>query len=236
MKLKCDLHVHSVLSGCASRDNGVLNVVNMAGVCGMEVLAIADHNSAANVQAASEAARQRGILLVPAIEVTTAEDIHVLCYFRSVEDARTFSWLLSANMLKFPLDERLYFPQVTENAEGAETGRVDYFLGMAADFGIYALVEDVRKLGGICVPAHVDKSGNGIIDTLGTVPDDLGFTAVEITPNCPATLKAELEKDFIVLTNSDAHCLEDIAANESYIEMKAKTIEAFFNALTRKSF
>jgi len=234
MKFRYDLHVHSVLSACASRDNDLINVVNMARVCGIEVLAITDHNSGANVKSALEIARRNGVLLIPGIEVTTAEDVHVLCYFRDIKELKAFSAFLEKLMPRYPLVELLYYPQVIEDASGEETGRVKNLLGVGVDLSIYEVVEEVRKWGGVCVPAHIDRKGGGIIGTLGAIPDDLGFTAVEVTKNCSEQLRTELEEHFLVLTNSDAHCLESIAANKNFIEMKSKSIEAFFDAITRK--
>ena len=87
MKLNVDLHMHSCLSPCADDDMTPNNLVNMAWLNGLDAIAVSDHNTARNLPAVREVARERGIALLPALEVTTREEVHVLCYFPTVEGA-----------------------------------------------------------------------------------------------------------------------------------------------------
>ena len=65
MKFKYDLHVHSVLSGCASRENTIHNILNMAKLCDIDFLAITDHNAGLNAIAARPLAAGPGIPAPP---------------------------------------------------------------------------------------------------------------------------------------------------------------------------
>ncbi len=228
MKFKYDLHVHSVLSGCASRENTIYNILNMAKLCGIDFLAITDHNAGLNAIAARPVAERLGIVLVPGVEVSTSEDIHVLCYFKSFGVLETFcSWLYD-NMYKMPFNTKLYYTQTVLDSKDNDIGCVRSFLGIATGVDLYSLEEVVKEKGGVVVPAHVDKDVNGMIATLGCIPEDFSCKAVEVTKHCDEVLKKELSKKYMLFTNSDAHTLEAMVLNESYIELREKSLDAFF--------
>lgn len=81
MKFYYDLHIHSILSPCGDDDNTPNNIAGMASLCGLNIIALTDHNSAKNCPAFFEAARKYGIIPVAGMELTTSEDIHVVCLF-----------------------------------------------------------------------------------------------------------------------------------------------------------
>ena len=81
MLVYCDLHIHSCLSPCAQDDMTPANVVGMACVKGLDVIALTDHNSALNLPAAMAAGKAMGVQVIPGLEVTSREDVHVLAYF-----------------------------------------------------------------------------------------------------------------------------------------------------------
>ena len=77
----CDLHIHSCLSPCGDEEMTPYNLVNMAKVMGLDILALTDHNSSLNCPAAARAAEEAGIAFVPGMELTTSEEVHVVCLF-----------------------------------------------------------------------------------------------------------------------------------------------------------
>ena len=87
MKVYYDLHMHSCLSPCGADDMTPNNLVHMAALAGLQVIALSDHNTTRNVPAAVAVGKECGVLVVPAMELTTKEDIHVLCLLPSVEAA-----------------------------------------------------------------------------------------------------------------------------------------------------
>jgi predicted metal-dependent phosphoesterase TrpH len=66
------------------------NIVNMAALKGLDFIAVTDHNSCGNCAAAIEAAKRTDILVIPGMELCTAEEIHLLCLFSSIEGALSF--------------------------------------------------------------------------------------------------------------------------------------------------
>lgn len=83
--MKLDLHVHSTASdGTVSPEE----VVDRAIAGGLDVLALADHDTVAGVPRAIEAARGRRLHIIPAIEMSSTfegTDIHILGYFVDIE-------------------------------------------------------------------------------------------------------------------------------------------------------
>ena len=90
MRFYYDLHVHSCLSPCADDDNTPNNLAGMAKLCGLNVVALTDHNTTKNCPAFFEACGRYGIVPIPGMELTTSEDIHVICLFPSLESAMSF--------------------------------------------------------------------------------------------------------------------------------------------------
>ena len=76
-----DLHMHSCLSPCADDDNTPANIAGMATLAGLEIVALTDHNTTANCPAFFEAAKKLGLIPIAGMELTTSEDIHVVCLF-----------------------------------------------------------------------------------------------------------------------------------------------------------
>ena len=133
MKFKYDLHVHSVLSGCASRENTIQNILNMAKLCKIDILAITDHNAGFNAVAAQKAAAEKDILLIPGVEVSTSEDIHVLSYFRTFDALKKFCDYLYEHMPKMKFNTNLYFTQEILGLlakKGVEIGYVTLNVGL----------------------------------------------------------------------------------------------------------
>ena len=228
MKFKYDLHVHSVLSGCASRENTIHNILNMAKLCDIDFLAITDHNAGLNAIAARPLAERLGIVLVPGVEVATSEDIHVLCYFKSFDVLGIFCSELYDHMYKMPFNTKLYYTQTVLDSDDNDIGCVRSFLGIATDVDLYTLEAAVEEKGGVVVPAHVDKDANSMIATLGCVPEDFRCKAVEVTKFCDEKLRRKLGEKYMIFTNSDAHTLEAMVLNDNRMELREKSLEAFF--------
>ena len=66
------------------------NLVNMATLLGFQMIAVTDHNACGNAGAAVEAGRAAGLVVVPGMELCTAEEAHVVCLFPTVAAAEEF--------------------------------------------------------------------------------------------------------------------------------------------------
>lgn len=212
--LKYDLHMHSCLSPCADNNMTPALIAGMSKLAGLDVMAVCDHNSAENLPAAKKACDAYGLRLLCGIEVTTAEEIHVLCYFKSLEAAVLAGRIFYDSLPDIPCDEKIYGEQLIVNEDDEEIGRLTKLLTNATSFDIYDTFNLAREYGGIAVPAHIDKDSYSVLSVLGIMPEDLPLSAVEV--KFPERLQSLIDRGQLtapreVLHSSDAHIMEDIA-------------------------
>lgn len=207
MKLRIDLHIHSCLSPCGDADMTPENLVGMAMLNGVDAIALCDHNTARNTPAAAAAAARYGLVLVPGVEVTTREEVHVLCYFESVEAALAFSDALYPHLPDIKNVPRFFGDQVLMGEGDQVLGTIEKLLLSATDLSIDECIDLCAHFGGLCVAAHINR-GNGLLTHLGLLPPSSRFAALEIHRASPAPTQ-ELGKYKIVYA-SDAHRLEDM--------------------------
>ena len=119
MRLYYDLHIHSSLSPCGDNDMTPNNIVNMAKLNELDIIAITDHNSCKNCAAAIKVGNEVGVTVVPGMELTTSEDIHVVCLFPDLESAEAFDNYVCERLMKFPNEADIFGHQyiMDENDE-----------------------------------------------------------------------------------------------------------------------
>ena len=93
-----DLHMHSCLSPCADDDMTPANICGMAYIKGLQAIAVTDHNTARNLPYVKEAADHYGLILLPGMEITTKEDVHLLGYFKDVDTAVEVGEIFSSHL------------------------------------------------------------------------------------------------------------------------------------------
>ena len=137
MKLFADLHIHTCLSPCGDDDMTPNDVIAMAKLKGLDVIAITDHNSCLNLRAVEEIMKdEKELIVIPGLEVTTAEDIHVLCYFYSFKEAYDFAKVIYKHLASFVDKNHVFGRQIIMNSKDEETGTADKLLIGATDFDI----------------------------------------------------------------------------------------------------
>lgn len=218
-----DLHIHSCLSPCGDDESTPASLAGMAAVIGLDIVALTDHNTARNCPAFFDAAEEVGIIPIAGMELTTAEDIHMVCLFPTLEDALGFNGLVDERIMKIKNRPTVFGEQLIMNASDEVIGRVDNLLSVATDISVEALPEIVADYNGICYPAHIDRESNGIIAILGTLPDTPHFNTVEMRDEenlASYTEKYGLEGKNVVL-NSDSHLLGVMNDRERFFELDA---------------
>lgn len=234
MKFAADLHVHTALSPCGDDDMTPNNIVNMALIKGLDLIAITDHNSCANVAAVIEAGRNKGLMVIPGIEVQSKEEVHLICLFKKLENALEFGGLIYSSLSNISNNEDLFGQQLMMDASDNIVGKLEKLLLSSSTYSINEIFELVSKHDGICIPAHVDRSSYSIISNLGFIPPNLKVDAVEISKN--STLESTLEKmpfikSYKHIISSDAHYLWDINEREYFVEMEYISVSQLFEAL-----
>lgn len=224
MDLTYDLHIHSCLSPCGDNEMTPGNILGMAVVKGLDVVTISDHNAARNLPAAQKIADAYGLLLVPAIEITTMEEVHMLGYFPDVETAVEFGKMLKEHLPKKKNKPAFFGEQLVMNEDDEVIDTEDALLIGATDFPLEQCAEQVRSFGGVPVPAHINRGSNGVLINLGFLPDAPAFTTVEVWRHLPCPFEPLDNKH--VLHSSDAHYLGDIQEPENRLRLKEKSVSA----------
>ncbi len=235
-----DLHIHSCLSPCADNDNTPNNIAGMASLSGLHIVALTDHNSCKNCPAFFKAAEKYGIIPIAGMELTTSEDIHVVCIFEELSEALKFDEKLQEyrNFIKNRPD--IFGEQPIVDGEDQVIGYEENLLSFATTISVEDIPSFVKEFGGVCYPAHIDRDANGIISILGTLPITPHFSCVELRDgkNVDAYSERYGLSGKRIIISSDAHFLEDIRDAEHYFELDcdapdAKTIRKQLFSLLR---
>ncbi len=217
-----DLHVHSCLSPCADDDNTPNNLAGIASLSGIDVLALTDHNTTENCPAFFAACERFGIVPIAGMELTSSEDIHAVCLFETLEDAMRFNGFINAKRFLIKNRPEIFGRQLVMNSEDEPIREEENLLSNATSISIDDVYETVSGFGGVCYPAHIERTSSGIIGILGTFPKDAGFTAYEISDksrNEEIAAKYSLES-LRAIISSDAHTLSDVRDKENYFEFE----------------
>lgn len=210
----CDLHIHSCLSPCGDDDMTPANIIGMASLNGLEIVALTDHNTAKNCPAFFARARLMGLIPVPGMELTTAEDIHVVCLFRELHDAMKFDRFIETRRAQIPNKPKIFGHQYIVDENDEISGEDEYLLINAADITLEEAFSEVTERGGVCFPAHIDRNANGIVSVLGVFPEEPRYTAFEVHDEASLSSLTErfpLLRELPRVVSSDAHYLTDIS-------------------------
>lgn len=210
------------------------NVVNMAMIKGLDILAVSDHNHIGNVEAALAVAGKRDLLLVPALELQTIEDVHLLCLFRSLKALKQFYEMVESRMLKLPNRPERFGTQVLMSAKDDPVGDVAYTLISSCQIELSEAVAEVRRLGGVAVPAHVNRGSNSLLSNLGFIPPGDDYKTLEVTAGEAGDQFLEAHPElaaYRILRNSDAHQLWNISERENVLELEDKSIDCLIDML-----
>lgn len=234
MKYFYDLHIHSCLSPCGDMDMTPNNLVNMAKLLGLDVIALTDHNTSLNCEAAIKVGEAVGVLVIPGMELTTAEDIHAVCLFPTLEQALGFSEYVDAHRIKVKNKAEIYGRQVIMNEDDEEIGEIEHLLLPASFITITEAYQKAKEFGGICYPAHIDRDSLSILSVLGEIDPYCGFKTAELADLGKLdTLKQQhpILNELNIVNCSDAHYLENMREAQNTLDLPELTREAIIAAL-----
>jgi len=234
MRLYMDLHIHSALSPCADNEMTPNNIVNMAWLKGLDIIAVTDHNSVENCEAVLTLAAERGILAIPGMEAETKEEVHILCLFPDLNTAKKIQEIIWANLPNIKNRVDIFGEQLIMDDQDNVTGQIERMLVTAANIGIEELFAIVTKSGGVCIPAHIDRASYSLLSNLGFIPEGLNIKYMELSKACNKNEFLRINKSldkYCYICSSDAHILENILERDSYMELEAYNIESLFKVL-----
>lgn len=233
-RYRYDLHMHSCLSPCGDNDMTPNNMVNMAALLGCQILAITDHNTCRNAPAAVKVGEAAGVLVIPGMELCTAEEAHVVCLFETVEAALAFDAYVTEHTMKIPNRPEIFGEQLILNEEDEYIGKIDHLLITAADISVNDVHRLVGEFGGVAFPAHVDKDAYSVTASLGAIPPEAEFTAAELSSGADRTVQLRMYpelQEMILLKDSDAHYLHLMQEEMGEVELPECTAKALLDLL-----
>ena len=229
-----DLHIHSCLSPCGDDEMTPANIVGMAAVKELELIAVTDHSTCKNCGAVLRLAEEYGVLAMPGMELTPAEEVHVVCLFEDLHAAMDFDEYVYNRLPNIQNKEAIFGKQQIMDEEENVTGIVDKLLINATSIGFDDVYDLVEERGGVMIPAHLDKTSTSLLSNLGFIPPDAKFTTAELK-NFGNLHRLAKEHPYLekcrILSNSDAHYLQDIHEPEHTLYIEEMTRKAVIRAL-----
>ena len=234
MRLKYDFHIHSCLSPCGDDDMTPHSIAGMAALAGQNIVALSDHNSTRNCAAFISAAQKMGLLALPALELNTREEVHVLCLLPSIEAADEFGCYVYSKLPEIPNRPEIFGNQYVMDEEDHIIDEEKRLLIAATSIGIYDVSGLLEAFNGIAIPAHVDRNSFSILYNLGFISPEMGFNTLEITRSADrkelANMHPELKGKFIIC-DSDAHRLVDMPDAQYSVEVAKLSAAGVISAL-----
>ena len=232
-KFRADLHVHTVLSPCAEVEMIPPLIVQAALELNIDIIAITDHNASANVSAVQKAAQGTTLKVLPGMEIQTHEDVHLLCLFENLTDLE--SWQAQVNeSLPDTLNRAEFFGEQYEVDEQGEYIRTEpRMLLTSTRFSIDDVFERVNALGGLVIPAHVERTTYGLFPTLGLLSDQwpiLGFEISRHTTPEQARMNFPPIGSYPLIQNGDVHRLNEFIGSTIFV-LEEPTINEIYKAL-----
>jgi len=168
-EFKADFHIHTCLSPCAELEMSPLAIIQQAKIKELDIIGICDHNSAENISALKQAADKYDICLLPGMEVTSIEEVHILALFDEIASALQLQEIIYAN-LPGENDEDTFGMQVIVNIRGEVLGFNKKLLIGASNLTVDEAVRTIHSLNGLAIAAHIDRDSFSLISQLGFVP------------------------------------------------------------------
>jgi hypothetical protein len=250
MKIEYDLHIHSALSPCSENDMTPGNIVGMAFINGLDLIALTDHQSCANVRSAIAAAdnlraqNKKAPVILPGMEIECSEGFHLLAYFPDPDTADQYEMYLTKHRLIIPNRPEIFGDQYLFDITDEICGTMSDLLLTSVDLASGQIETTVRDAGGLIIPAHIDRHSYSMLESLGCIPQEYKGHILEISKDCIHSTFLETHPELKVykfLKNSDAHRLCDISDFGRVLEfpfLKPATFDAthVVQALREMSF
>lgn len=234
MEFRVDLHIHTLLSPCAGLDMSPQSIVLTALDRGLDAIAVTDHNHTAQTAVVERAGRAAGLRVFAGVELTTREEAHCIALFDNAAQAAQIQPFIDRYIVKIDNDPEKLGDQVwVDDRENIE-GEVEWYLNMPIDRSVEQIAQEVKRLGGLFVPAHVERPSYSIIGQLGFIAPDLPVDAVEY--NSAERYAALVAHNrylgrYTAYTASDAHSLNLIGTRPSVLKADSLTLDSLATAM-----
>jgi hypothetical protein len=205
-------------------------IVEQAKRAGLDMIGICDHNSGENAGATIKAGMREGLAVIPGVEITSREEVHILGLFSAERELMRLQEIIYEN-LPGESDEEAFGPQLVVDEYGKVTGKNSRLLIGATTLSLERIVDEIHRLGGLAIASHIDRQRFSITGQLGYIPNNLELDALEVS--MPESI--DQQYDYPVVTSSDAHFLEDIGRNSTCFMIEDISLEEIGRALRNET-
>ena len=211
-KFRADLHVHTVLSPCADVAMIPPLIVQNALEHGIDLIAITDHNASANVPAVQKAAEGTNLTVLPGMEVQSREDVHLLTLFEHLDQLEAWQEQVDKSLPDLPNQPEFFGEQFVVDETGDFIRSEPRLLLTSTNFSIDEIFDRVSAMGGVVIPAHVERFSFGLFPTLGLISEKWQLLALEISRHITpekAIARFPAVRNYELVQDGDVHQLED---------------------------
>ncbi|MBN2263551.1 MAG: PHP domain-containing protein [Prolixibacteraceae bacterium] len=231
---KADLHIHTLLSPCGSLEMSPVNIVESALKAGLDIIAITDHNSTKQAMLVKQIGEKHGLTVFCGAEINSSEEVHAVALFETDEQLIQFQQYIDHHLIKVKNNPTYFGEQVVVDENEMIIEEVDELLINALDVGLLQTEQFVHQLGGVFIPAHVDRYYNGLFSQLGFIPEGFVADAFELSKNANIenwVQSGKIANNATIIRSSDAHSPEQIGQAYTIFELKEPTFGEFTMAL-----
>lgn len=216
-KWSYDLHIHTALSPCGDESMTPHNIVNMSLLKGLDIIAITDHQTVANCEAVMKVGKEKGLYVIPGIEIECMEEFHMIALFQEIESAKEMEKWLKNYIPSIMNRTDIFGHQYLMDERDECTGEFHNMLLIAAQVSARDIIEKARSLKAVIYPAHIDRKTYSILFNLGSIPEEYMFSILEISQGASYEAYKKKYPSCCIIQSSDAHYLQDIAENHHKI-------------------
>lgn len=234
---KADLHIHSLTSPCASLDMSPVNIIQKALEMKLQIIAITDHNCTKQAPLIKRMAAEKGLFVLCGAEINSIEEVHCLTFFETYDQLKEFQFFIDQHMQPFPNHPDRFGDQIVVDEEEMIVEEIPYLLTNSLDSGLSEIEQKVHQLGGIVIPAHVDRPYNGLFSQLGFIPTDFSADAFELSKHADNSwaTNGKIPRGTSIVRNSDAHHLHQIGERYTMFEMEKCSFQEIKKALKHQN-
>ncbi len=233
--MRLDLHVHSCLSPCGDLEMSPRAIAARAREAGLDAIALTDHNSARNTPALAVCCREAGLSCLFGLEVNTAEEVHTLTLFDTVEQALAMTEWVYAGLPKRVNQPEVFGDQPVVEADETIIELEWRLLAAATRRPLREIGSEAHRLGGLFIACHVDRPVFSVFSQLGVLSGDEGFDAMEISRGADAGVWRARTAPHALIRTSDAHYLADVGTAWSEADLDILTTGALREVFERQT-
>jgi 3',5'-nucleoside bisphosphate phosphatase len=216
---RSDLHVHTVLSPCAAVEMIPPLIVRAALEKEINMIAITDHNSTFNIQSVQKAAAGTDLKVLPGVELQTREEVHVLCLFDELSQVEEMQTVIDIHMPELKNYPDIFGEQYVVDETGDFIRSEERLLSSSVNLTLNEAWENVNRLGGLFIPAHINRHLFGLLAVLGFIPTDIPIEVLEISRHISpveAVQKFPSLAQYCIIQDGDVHHLYDFLGSTEW--------------------